>query len=156
MNEVDRFWSKVEKGDGCWIWKGAKLPHGYGLFSFNNKTHRAHRMSWALSNGDIGNQFVLHKCDNPSCVNPDHLFLGTQRENVEDMVRKGRQADRRGEKHPKTKRSRFTDLMIRVARRLRHDYGWKVTRIAKLWNLKRTTVVGIVYGRRWTHLPMPK
>lgn len=83
--------SKVEITDGCWYWTGAKRSTGYGNFCFNGVSTGAHRVSWFIFKGNIKNNlFVLHKCDNPSCVNPEHLFLGTQKDNIEDMHRKGR------------------------------------------------------------------
>lgn len=87
----NRFWSKVDKSGDCWEWKAAKLPFGYGLFGYKGKSVKAHRFSWELSNGEIHyDLLVCHKCDNPSCVNPNHLFLGTHKDNFNDMVEKGR------------------------------------------------------------------
>ncbi len=87
----DRFWSKVEKGDGCWIWHGARGEKGYGSFSFNGRVTPAHRVAWMLTNGPIENGLhILHRCDTPSCMNPSHLFQGTNTDNVHDMIAKGR------------------------------------------------------------------
>lgn len=87
-----------EPMSGCWLWEN-KLDHkGYGRFKINGKGDRAHRVSWILHRGDIPlGMFVLHKCDVPCCVNPDHLFLGNHIVNMADMVQKGRQA--RGMRH---------------------------------------------------------
>ena len=90
MNESERFWCKVEKTDSCWNWK-ASLKSGYGGFQYNGHFVRAHRASWHMHNGPIPEGiFICHKCDNPLCVNPEHLFLGTHRDNVLDAVSKGR------------------------------------------------------------------
>lgn len=95
---ADRFWSHVERGDeGCWEWQGGRRlaghqsEKGYGYFWLNNGYVRAHRMAWELTNGPIPDDMVVcHKCDNPPCVRPDHLFLGTHGDNHRDAMVKGR------------------------------------------------------------------
>lgn len=109
-----RFWSKVDKnGPGhtihgqCWIWTASKFTHGigYGQCSYNGKNIVAHRVSWSISNGEIPkNSLVLHKCDNPICVRPDHLFLGTHKDNMQDMYCKGRNINKKGEEPGKVHR----------------------------------------------------
>jgi hypothetical protein len=111
-----RFWSKVNKdgpivsyvGTPCWIWIGRCLKgkHKYGYFDLCKIDNRniqiyAHRLSWEISNNQTipAGLYVLHRCDNPSCVNPSHLFLGTYKDNSDDMTRKGRAVHVRGEKH---------------------------------------------------------
>jgi hypothetical protein len=88
-----RFWAKVQKTDSCWLWTGCK-SRGYGRFrSRGNKvtSQRTHRVSWEIAHGPIPDGLkVLHRCDTPACVRPDHLFLGTQKENVWDSIQKGR------------------------------------------------------------------
>lgn len=94
--EIPRFNKFVrEDPNGCWIWIGGKTSDGYGKFYLNGIKRRAHRVAWVIRNGQIPEGLnVLHNCDNPSCVNPDHLFLGTQIDNIIDMVSKGRNRDR--------------------------------------------------------------
>ena len=91
MNEMQRFLTKVQKTDDCWIWVGAKKPSGYGNFYAHGKYMGAHCAAYLLYKGEIGDGLcVCHRCDNPSCVNPDHLFLGTAQANMDDMRAKGR------------------------------------------------------------------
>ncbi len=88
-----RFWVKVNKkaDDECWEWLAGKNSRGYGAFKLNKKTVTASRISWSLLNGEISSDiFVCHSCDNPSCVNPNHLFTSDNQGNVDDMIRKKR------------------------------------------------------------------
>jgi len=90
---ADRFWEKVDTSRECWEWTGSKRPLGYGQMGIpgTNRPVGAHRISWELHFGPIpDDMFVCHRCDNPKCVRPDHLFLGTPTDNVRDMVAKGR------------------------------------------------------------------
>jgi hypothetical protein len=90
---VDALWSRVTRGDGCWEWTGTRDDAGYGKFEYLTVTYRVHRLSWSLENGSIPDGLLIcHNCDNPPCVRPDHLFLGTQQDNVDDMWDKGRAA----------------------------------------------------------------
>ena len=93
MELEKRFWEKVEKrGDNdCWIWKGTKQKNGYGRIKVDGKSLLAHRLSYELNMSKIPNGlWVLHKCDNPKCVNPNHLFLGNRSDNMKDAFKKGR------------------------------------------------------------------
>lgn len=87
-----RVWSKTKPGkEGCVEWTGAKSKFGHGRIKINGKLASPHRLVWEWFNGDIPEgQYILHKCDNPGCLNPDHLFIGTQRDNVMDAINKGR------------------------------------------------------------------
>lgn len=93
----ERFWRFVNRSNGCWLWTGGRnRPGGYGTFDGKG----AHRFSWCLHFGEIPDRLnVLHRCDNPDCVSPDHLFLGTQADNMTDMNRKGRHGKGRLTKH---------------------------------------------------------
>lgn len=89
-----RFWSFVEKGepDQCWNWQGYAMPTGYGRVCLGGKYYSAHRTAWVLANEHDApfDAFVCHRCDNPSCVNPAHLFVGSPKDNTQDMLKKGR------------------------------------------------------------------
>ena len=87
-----RFWAKVETADDCWVWMGARMPRGYGVLNTRGSANLAHRLAWEIAHGAIPDGLsVLHRCDNPPCVRPEHLFLGTQADNQRDMASKGRQ-----------------------------------------------------------------
>ena len=96
-----RFWAMVNKTKRCWIWTGSKHPRGYGQLVIGTRTNRrvvlAHRFAWELKHGPIpAGKNACHRCDNPQCVRPSHLFLGSQSDNMRDMYRKGRRVQQRG------------------------------------------------------------
>lgn len=107
MDLKERFWAKVKREDGCWEWTAHIDDWGYGVFRVNRKLCKAHRVSWEWENGPIPDgSLVLHRCDNPKCVRPDHLFLGTPKDNMRDASAKGRLIQQkdpskqpRGERH---------------------------------------------------------
>ncbi len=93
MINNEKFWSKVDIGptDQCWPWQGSKSKYGYGVYCLNKKIMQSHRWAYLFTYGDIPEgKYILHKCDNPACCNPHHLYAGTQRENVCDMYNRNR------------------------------------------------------------------
>jgi hypothetical protein len=124
FDEYCRFWSKVRKTDTCWEWLADSVSDGYGRICLRQSKYLAHRVSYANSYGQPGELDVLHKCDNPKCVRPDHLFLGTDADNQQDKERKGRGNHLRGEDHPNHKLSdidRQRIIEIKNKRELTHE-----------------------------------
>lgn len=143
---MDRFWNKVEKSSGCWEWLGAKR-NGYGNFWHNGKGHIASRFAWELTYGPILERLcVCHACDNPGCVNPVHLFLGTQKNNCEDMTRKNRAADTSGERHG---RAKLTSAQVLQIRNLYITGKHSQETLGKMFDINQTCVSKIVHFQRW-------
>jgi hypothetical protein len=148
----DARWSLVPH-TGCWIWTGAKFTHGYGHFSsrYNGKkwVDGAHRISWQLHCGEIpAGLFVCHKCDTPLCVNPDHLFLGTSKENTRDAVAKGRMNRPIGETNNTAKLSEDDVLQI-----LSMDArGLSAKEISQQFPVNNQSIRNIIRGKTWSHL----
>lgn len=126
--------------NGCWLWKAGKGPKGYGYFGGRNK---AHRYSYERFIGDPGDLLVCHECDNPSCVNPDHLFAAEAKSNSLDMVFKGRSA--KGETHSQAK---LTLCEVMEIRRLRNE-GYTHTKLGSLFKVARKTISNIVNFNTW-------
>lgn len=151
--EISNFWAKVTIGTStdCWHWVAATRPTGlgYGAFSINGRSYRAHRIAWFLYNRRRpGNLPVCHHCDNPRCCNPHHLFLGTLSDNCKDMVQKGRGVDNRGENYGQAKLSNADISQIRKL----YNLGYPQYNIAKEFQIHQATVSRIVNYLRWSHL----
>jgi hypothetical protein len=134
--ETERFWKRVNKTPNCWLWTGAKSAKGYGMWG-HPKFRITSRFSWYIHFGDPGKRFVLHKCDNPACVRPDHLFLGTNLDNIRDMVRKRRRAS-----------MKLQEEDIPRIRELRKA-GMTSTAIAKMYGISQPAVSQIVNRKTW-------
>ncbi len=148
VTAIDRFTAKYRvDASGCWLWTAAKAGHGYGAFCIDGRQGYAHRFSYMHHVGPIpASLHVLHRCDVPSCVNPDHLFVGTVVDNSDDKIAKGRQA--RGSKHGHSKIS-LADVMR--ARALRAS-GATMLAIARSIGVCRQQAARIVRGERWRHV----
>lgn len=145
----ERFWSKVRKTETCWTWTGITNLYGYGLFRLNGKRVLAHRFVLTLVNGvDPTGMVCCHKCDNPACVRPDHLFLGTHADNVADRTAKGRSA--RGSKSGV---ARLTEEQIPAIRSLYREQGIRASEIARRFNVSSGTIEAVLRGVTWTHVP---
>lgn len=149
-----RFWAKVEKvgSDDCWNWTGGRHQQGYGLFQHKGSTHKAHRFAWLLTYGSIpDNLCVLHHCDNTSCCNPAHLFLGSQTDNMRDMFKKSRQPHRYGENNA---RAKLTENQVKEIRGQLIN-GTKARILAIKYKVNQQTIWAIKYGRNWSHIIRP-
>ena len=149
MTTEEKFWRDVAflgaGGDDCWEWRGDKRGY-YGQIGVHGKTIKTHRLSWELANGPIpGGMNVLHHCDNPICVNPKHLFLGTQADNVHDMQAKGRKADLHGEHNG---RARLTEQGVHKIREM-IKRGITQVAIAKEYNVTSREINNINTGVSW-------
>lgn len=148
----ERFWSRVAKGDGdgCWNWTGLVDSSGYGLFSFHGRRERATRVAWALSGATIPpGTAMCHRCDNPPCVRPDHLFTGTTLENMRDMANKGR--SRHGERQNTAK---LTSARVMEIRGLTSQ-GASFVEVAARYGVTPQNIGLIARGATWKRLVAP-
>lgn len=143
-----RFWEKVRKTEGCWLWEGASPgDRGYGTIRVGDDNVGTHRVSWMLHYGPIPEgKIVCHHCDTPECVRPDHLFLGTEQDNIDDRDAKNRQA--RGET---SGMSKLTDESVREIRRLR-SIGHTQQDIADRFGVSSVAVSCVLLGKTWKHV----
>lgn len=143
----ERFESKIfHSPDGCWYWLGSLNDRGYGQFYMNDKIVKAHRASYCLYKGEIGEKFVLHSCDNRCCVNPNHLRLGTNDENMQDMVLRNRVSH--GERHHSTI---FIENEIRIIREAAY-LGYTQASIARYFKCHSSAIHAIVNRKQWSRL----
>ena len=151
MGEMERFLKFVSKREsGCWEWTGNRHHQGYGRFRRGNRILKAHRVSYELHKGDIPEgMFVCHSCDNTACVNPDHLWLGTHDQNMDDMVRKGRAnrdpSTKLGERNPAAKLSADDVERIRSLRGKVYQRD-----VAAEYGICQQMVSRIQTGKNWT------
>lgn len=156
---LDRFNAKIDKTDNCWNWTGSIDSGGYGFFiktlDKKSKVYKAHRFSYQHFKGDIpSGLLILHKCDNRKCVNPEHLFTGTQVDNMQDCIRKGRfkivsdKFKAKGENAGNVKLN--TEKVIKIKKMIRDGIGNRV--IAKEFNVVHGCISNIRVGKSWKHI----
>lgn len=159
-----RFWSYVDRNADaeCWIWRGDRSRFGHGRFLFLGNRTQAHRYAYELTHGPLSDAAILcHKCDVPGCVNPSHMFVGTQKDNIQDSVRKGRwptgrahwcsrmpELVRRGERAGSSKLSE--DQVAEIYRLC--CAGSSYTSVAALFGINNTTAAQIHKGKTWNHV----
>ena len=153
---MKRFWSKVDKSGDCWEWKAYKDKLGYGFFNLTGeRMELAHRVAWKLVNGEIpegdhyGTTCVCHHCDNPSCVNPAHLFLGSHTDNMKDMTEKKRNVPQsmKGSKHPNSK---LTEKDVIAIRSMKGTASY--SEIGKGFGIGADNVYQIMNRIAWKHI----
>lgn len=153
---AEKFHNRVQKSDGCWIWVGNINPaSGYGRLFYGGRNHMAHRISYELIHGPVSTELVIcHKCDNPPCVNPNHLFLGTHADNVADKMRKGRWGG-----GPKSGQENHNSLLtdeqaseIKGLLKLPHFHG-KYAQMGRAFGVDECAIHHIKSGRSWKHVP---
>lgn len=163
QSDLDRFWGRVQKSDGCWNWTGKNLaPGGYGRFSLGRRWFRANRVSYKIHYGICPvDRFVCHSCDNPLCVRPNHLFLGTHVDNMKDMHLKNRHAIgnrhrsvtapesvARGEDHWHAK---ITEEDVRTICR-EYVPNSNAGELARRFGISRSMIWHIASGKGWKHV----
>lgn len=167
--DITRFWSKVDTSGNCWLWQAGTNEHGYGIFVLGRRKVRAHRFAYMLTYGSTDLN-VCHTCDTPGCVRPDHLFAGTQSDNMQDMTNKGRHGSvahkdqwARGDRHgshtkpenlkrgEQVHTARLQPDQVRTIRSL-NAQGVSQYVIAEMYHIAQTNVSAIVTHKTWKHI----
>lgn len=150
------FWSRVQKTDSCWLWTGGIDADGYGMAtSTTGVSKRAHRLAWKFTHGRLPeNMMVCHACDNPTCVRPDHLFLGTALDNATDRDRKGRYRQPCTLNRKRGEANHLAKLTATIVSKIRQRYteGQSAPILAMAYNVSRQTIHRIVKRVNWKHI----
>lgn len=150
MTFKEKFLKDFDAGDKneCWEYKGGFTSNDYGKFYARNRHMLAHRVSYLIHYGHVGDMLVCHKCDNHKCVNPNHLFLGTAKDNIIDMINKKRNNPAYGERCGMSKLTKKDVVKIKSLK----ENGWSNKKIAKHYPVTETQISRITAGTRWGHL----
>lgn len=153
------FWKRVDKGspDECWNWKGNLFTNGYGQLGFVHRGSRlAHRYSYLIHNGTVCNDNqVLHKCDNKKCVNPNHLFLGSQSDNIQDMINKGRDNiyfKNGGSVGEKNTKSKLNETDVEEIKRKYNTGLYTQLKLSEIFGISRSAISHITRNYTWRHI----
>lgn len=151
---LEKFWKhvKIDSMTGCWQWTGGKNEFGYGIFCTDKRRIRTHRYCWELFKEPIPKGMcICHHCDNPSCINPDHMFIGTQAENMADMRKKhrGSTKPRPGTENPAAK---LSEQQVRIIFSMNGTV--RAEEVAQVFNVKKTSVYNIWSRITWKHLDL--
>lgn len=147
---IDRFFKKVNFTDECWNWIGGKSSKKYGRFRINKKLYLPHRLSYKYfyETSIPLKMDVCHHCDNPKCINPGHLFIGTRSDNMKDCVLKNRLNVPKGEKHP---HSKLTEEKIREIRNLSNK-GYSQRQLSRIYQIGHRAIGAVVNKKSWKHV----
>lgn len=147
FQKINKFY--IDKNN-CFVWTGNKTHDNYGRIRIGNKKYRVHRIVYILYYGEIpkNKPYICHKCNNSKCINPEHLYAGTPKDNVRDMINAKRNNHLKGEKHPKAKLKKHQILEIRNL----HKKGYSIRKIAKKYNMGKTTIQLIINKKIWKHI----
>lgn len=148
--QARNFWKKVNKTNTCWLWTAVCSDNGYGRMKMGTRHKMAHRISWEMHFDPIPvGLIVCHKCDTPKCVRPDHLFVGTVKDNAQDMVRKGRHGDTSGTKNVSAK---LTDEQVIEIRQKYASNQYTLKALSYENRVSLSLIHNIVSGKAWKHL----
>lgn len=148
LTPEQRFWANTQKSENCWLWAGSTDSSGYGLISIDGRNNKAHRFSFFLANGYWAKECVLHSCDNPPCVNPDHLREGNHKDNSNDKYERGRQNILRGADNGAAK---LTELQVLEIRQLLQN-GISQRKIANQFQVNQRVIWNILHRKSWAHI----
>lgn len=146
------FWMLVDRreSDACWLWHGDINDSGYGKFRYKSKYVYAHRLAYEFTNGIIPDGLIIcHKCDNPACINPNHLFLGTYFDNSQDMIAKGRQRKALGSD---SGRAKLTDAQVVEIRKRYAAGGIRQRELASEYDVAKDTIWYLINRKTWRHI----